>query len=394
MHALDDLLPAAGEMVAGAIDDMRRRRQPVPYGRVMDASEFQPVRYALCWEDADILLDALDVRPGDTCVSIASAGDNTLALLTRAPGRVIALDTNLSQLACLELRVAAYRALTHGELLELIGAVPSTRRRNLYDRCRPLLGQHARRFWDAHPEEIIAGIGTAGRFERYLALFRERVLPLVHGHGTVMRLLRGGAFAERAAFYRMQWDTWRWRLLFRLFFSRTVMSRLGRDPAFFAQAEGSVAEHLLARTRYALTELDPAANPYVQWILTGRYATALPAALRPEHFETIRANLDRLEWRLCSLEDYLAAAPAHSVDRFNLSDVFEYMAPDHAARVYAELARVGRPGGRLTYWNMLVPRARPAELMNQLRPLPELAARLYKADKAFFYRAFVVEEVV
>lgn len=362
-------------------------------GRAARASEFQQIRYGQCWEDADILLDALEVRPGDTCLSIASAGDNTLALLTRAPGRVIALDMNPSQLACLELRVAAYRALAHGELLELIGATPSARRRDLYARCRPLLGDDTRRFWDARPSAISAGIGTAGRFERYLALFRERVLPLVHSRADVRDLLRGGADAERATFYRARWDTWRWRLLFRLFFSRAVMSRMGRDPAFFAHVRGGVAEHLLARTRYALTELDPTANPYVQWILTGRYTTALPYALRPEHFETIRANLDRLEWRCCSLEAYLAAAPAKSVDRFNLSDVFEYMALDHAARVFAELARVGRSDGRLVYWNMLVPRARPAHLAGQLRPLAELAERLHHADKAFFYRTLVVEEV-
>ena len=69
------------------------------------------VRYAQCWEDADILLAALDLRPGARCLSIASAGDNTLALLTCAPSRVVALDLSAPQLACLELRVSAFRRL-------------------------------------------------------------------------------------------------------------------------------------------------------------------------------------------------------------------------------------------------------------------------------------------
>jgi len=73
------------------------------------ASPFTILRYAQCWEDADILVDGLDVQPGDTCLSIASAGDNTLSLLTRAPARVIAIDLNPTQIAALELRVAAYR---------------------------------------------------------------------------------------------------------------------------------------------------------------------------------------------------------------------------------------------------------------------------------------------
>src|SRR5205823_11020628 len=96
--------------------------------------------------------------------------------------------------------------------------------------------------------------------------------------------------------YERQWNTWRWRLLFRVFFSRFVMGRFGRDPSFFSYVEGSVSDRILERARYAVTELDPAANPYLQWIMTGRHTTALPFALRPENFEAIRANLDRLEW--------------------------------------------------------------------------------------------------
>ena len=87
---------------------------------VAGKADFSAVRYAQCWEDADVLLAALDVRPGQTCVSIASAGDNALALLSRGPARVVALDLSPAQLACVELRVAAYRELQHGELLELI----------------------------------------------------------------------------------------------------------------------------------------------------------------------------------------------------------------------------------------------------------------------------------
>src|SRR5205807_1324233 len=183
-------------------------------------ADFGHIRYAQCWEDADVLLQALDVRPGQVCVSIASAGDNALALLSRAPGRVIALDLSPAQLACLELRVAAYRELSHPELLKLIGSTPSTRRPDLYRRCRPLLSAAVREFWDGHLREIAVGIGGAGKFERYFALFRRRVLPLVHVRHSVDALVRGGTRTQRLAFYNRQWDTCRWRLLFRVFFSR------------------------------------------------------------------------------------------------------------------------------------------------------------------------------
>jgi S-adenosylmethionine-diacylglycerol 3-amino-3-carboxypropyl transferase len=361
---------------------------------VATKTKLATVRYAQCWEDADILLSALDIQPGQTCLSIASAGDNALAMLSKSPARVIAIDLNPAQLACLELRVAAYRELSHPELLELIGSMPSDQRPQLYRRCRSHLSPNVRHFWDARPADIDLGMGRSGKFERYFALFRQKVLPLIHSPASVARMVSGGSPERRREFYESSWDTWRWRLLFRLFFSRALMGRLGRDPRFFDYVEGGVAERILARTRYAATALDPAENPYMQWILTGHHATALPYALRPENFDLIRSNLDRLEWHCQSLEAFLASYCGRPIDRYNLSDIFEYMSTENYHRLLRHLVQAARRGSRLAYWNMLVPRSRPAGMADQLRPLTGLAADLFLADKAFFYSNFVVEEVI
>lgn len=376
---------------------IRERRSPDWASSIADLPApggEQVIRYAQCWEDADTLLAGLDVRPGDKCLSIASAGDNSLALLTKNPGRVVALDRNPAQLACLELRAAAYRSLCHEELLELIGSRPSARRAALYQRCRPALGPWSRGFWDSRGAIVARGIGSGGRLEQYFELFRTRILPLVHGRSRVERMLAGGTREERQAFYQRKWNTWRWRAVFRVFFSRFAMSRLGRDPAFFEFAEGGVAERFLARARDALIELDPADNPYLQWIAAGEHRTALPLALRPEHFETIRANLGCLELHCGTLEDFVAAQHDDALDRYNLSDVFEYMSAERAESLLAEIARVGRPAGRLVYWNTLVPRSRPESLAHRLRPLDEVAAALHRQERAFFYSRLVVEEIV
>lgn len=355
-------------------------------------ADFSAIRYAQVWEDADVLAQALQPLENQTCLSIASAGDNALALLRFSPAKVVAVDLSHSQLACVELRVAAYRALEHPELLELIGSRPSARRLALYRRCRKLLPANASAFWDAHEAEIERGIGSAGKFERYFKLFRTRILPLVHSRRRVNQLLAGGNVQQREEFYARHWDTLRWRLLFKMFFSRFVMGRFGRDPAFFRYVEGSVAERILSRTRYALTALDPAANPYLQWILTGTHTTALPFALRPENFERIRQNLDRLELAHGSIEQYLDSGARF--DRFNLSDIFEYMSPENYRKLLEHLIAASRPGARLVYWNMLAPRARPEELASRLRPLDALASKLFAQDKAWFYSRLVVEEVI
>ena len=53
-------------------------------------ARFDRIRYAQVWEDADVLAAALKIGPGDTVVSIASAGDNAIALLTQGAERIIA----------------------------------------------------------------------------------------------------------------------------------------------------------------------------------------------------------------------------------------------------------------------------------------------------------------
>lgn len=363
-------------------------------------ADFSRIRYAQVWEDADILVEALDVRPTDTVVSISSAGDNALALLGAGAERVVALDLNPSQLACLELRVAAYRELSHAELLVLMGSRAGTEetRAALYARCRGRLSPAVRAFWDGQPESVAGGIGAPGKFENYFRLFRTRVLPLVHGRKTVEALLRGGTPAERERFYEERWNTWRWRLLFKVFFSRFMMGRLGRDPAFFKYVEGSVADRILGRTRHALVALNPAENPYLHWILTGTHGEALPWALRAENFERIKSRLDRLEWHELTLEAFLererVAGAAKRVLKFNLSDIFEYMSEENTAAILASLAEASAPGGLLAYWNMLAPRRRPESLAARLQPREDVAGRLFAQDKAFFYSAFIVEEVV
>jgi S-adenosylmethionine-diacylglycerol 3-amino-3-carboxypropyl transferase len=354
-------------------------------------ADFSAIRYAQCWEDADILVEALDPGPGKRCLSIASAGDNTLALLACNPEYVLAIDLSSAQLACLELRVAAYRALQHDELLALIGSTASQNRMKLYRGCRKHLSPQAAKFWDERSRFVEQGIGGCGKFEQYFRLFRTTILPLIHTRQCAKALLEARSRTERIAFYEREWKNWRWQALFRIFFSRQVMGALGRDPEFFRYVEGSVSDRILARAHYALTELEPAKNPYIWWILTGRHGDSLPFALREENFESIRRNLDRLELRQAALED--VAEQDEPFDCFNLSDIFEYMSEQNYEEQLRQIVAMARSGARLAYWNMLAPRRRPEALANDLDELADLSVRLFARDKAFFYSDFVVERV-
>jgi S-adenosylmethionine-diacylglycerol 3-amino-3-carboxypropyl transferase len=362
--------------------------------KIAEKANFARIRYAQCWEDADVLVEAMEVQPTDTCLSIASAGDNALALVGAGAKRVIAVDLSPAQIACLELRVAAIRSLTYTQFLELLGQNPCADRRTHYRRCRSNLSAASRQFWDGNPALIDQGIAQGGKFERYLRAFRRFVLPLVHQSRTVSKLFEIESEEDRRIFYEERWNNRRWNFLCRMFFGRVSLGRLGRDPSFMKYADEPVWESLQRRIPNAFVVQRPADNPYLQWILEGRFVSALPYAWRAENFEKIRANIDSLEWRCDSIEQVLSELPQGSLNGCNLSDIFEYMSQADYEHLLNEFVRVGAPGCRLVYWNVVAERRCPETLSHAVKPLRTLASNLHQQDKAFFYRNFVVEEIL
>ncbi len=362
---------------------------------IQSRAEFTIIRYAQCWEDSQLLTKGL-APAGKHCLSIGSAGDNSFALLAAGAASVTTVEMNPAQIACIELRKAAYQTLDHPAFLELLGSRPSTRRTELYNACRDLLPPDASSFWDARSTEIAIGIAATGKFERYFEKFRTLVLPLAHPRQRVLSLLETRSREERESFFETQWNNRRWKGIFQLFFSRRVMGALGRDPEFFKYVKGSVANRILARTRHALVELNPAENPYLHWILTGTHGETLPEALQEQNFEKIRSAIaaGRMHIHHAPLEDLLAQDTARSYDAFNLSDIFEYMDEANTEELLHKIHTASSPGAVLAYWNMLAPRSRPESMSQKLKPLTKMSEDLFQQDRAFFYSRFILEEVV
>jgi len=352
-------------------------------------ARFDAIRYARAWEDADVLLGAMQPQAGQRFLSICAAGDNVLALLLLDPKEIVAADLSPAQIACLRLRVAAFRSLSHEEFLELIGVRSSVQRPDLLKRVLRDCDPETQAFWRALQFDVVQfGAGNIGKFENYFRLFRRYILPLIHSQRTIESVLVARDKNVREVFFEKCWNNRRWKLATSLFFSKTVMGWLGRDPAFFDHVEGSAGAHVRRKVRFAAVDQDPSENPYMRHILTGTNNEALPTAWRPENYETIAARVDRVT---------LIQGPVDQVDKgpfdgFNLSDIFEYMSEAETAEVYGRLLERANPGARFVYWNMMAPRSAPAVFADRVRRLPELEARMKQIDKAFFYADLIVEE--
>lgn len=353
------------------------------------------VRYSNCWEDAAVLLKAMNVRRGGRYLSVASAGDNTLSILTQNPSLVLAVDISPAQIACLELRVVVFKNLSYDRLLQFLGIHDSPDRVGTYLRVRGLLSGESRQFWDRNRKAIQQGIIHAGKVESYFRAFRKWILPFILNRRECKDLLKEKSRAERVDFYRRKVNSWRWRMFCRVFFGPAVMAHLdlGRKSQFYRSLNVDIADYAMKRTEHAMTALPTHDNPYLEYIIEGNYRKTLPFYLLRDNYDKIRGNLSKLKILRGSLAEVLQSNGTMRFDGFNLSDIFEQMNEAEYVKALELILGCSEKGARLVYWNNLVRRTPGPFLRDHLRSLAEVARDLFLENRAFFYSSLVVEEV-
>lgn len=356
---------------------------------ISQRASFDFIRYANVWEDADLLVEALASAQGGKILSIASAGDNAFALLTLQPELLVAVDLNPVQLALVELKKAAIAELSREECIAFLGFSESGTRWEVYNKIKNRMDVRWQGFFDNKEEEIRKGIIHAGKFERYFRIFAKNMMPLIHSKKTIYTLFEMKSGEEQERFYHEKWNTWRWRLLFKLFFSKLVMGRLGRDPEFLNEVKVPVSEFIFKKAERHLMSIGCQQNQMLRYQLTASFGDLLPMYLREENYEKVRAGLGAVH----VMEGYAEAAiqPYGKMDGMNLSNIFEYMPSDIFKKSVEGLSNGLNPGGRLCYWNLMVPR-KCARVNDQLTHLSEMSVTLAKRDKGFFYQGIVVDE--
>ncbi|KPA14012.1 S-adenosylmethionine:diacylglycerol 3-amino-3-carboxypropyl transferase [Candidatus Magnetomorum sp. HK-1] len=355
--------------------------------QIEENARFDFIRYANCWEDADILLRALSIKPGEKCLSICSAGDNSLSMLVHKPEIVIAIDLNPSQLACLELRKAAFKELEYEDMLEFLGVYQNSNRTKTYELIKSNLSNNSREFWDENITKIENGVIYEGKFENYFRIFNRYLIPLMHRKKTLEKLVSIKSIEEQIHFYDKKWNNINWRMLFKIFFGRYTMGRLGRDPEFFKYVEDDVASSILKRTKHAFTLIPTYSNPYLNFIMTGKFKPhALPFYLRKENFITIKENINHIKPVLGNIKSCMK--DDIKFDAFNLSDIFEYMNMSEFREELSNIISLATKNARIAYWNMLSDRIIPDDIPITIDS--ELSERLFYQDKAWFYKRFIV----
>lgn len=359
--------------------------------RLTDKVSFDFIRYANCWEDGEILVKGLNPDPGSKILSIGSAGDNCFSLLTTKPSLVVASDINNIQLYLIELKKAGIQSLSYTEFLCFIGFKEEKESRTLiFNRLKPLISKEAKEYWQRNLSQIEQGIIYQGKFEKYLLFFNRKILPWIHSIERKKELIALKSESAQRSFYHTNWDTWKWRLLFKLFFNRYVLGKYGRDPEFMKEVKISVNQYILQKTAAHLSSAEVQHNFMFHFMLMGDFGNELPHYLNPANYNLIQQNIEKLQIYSGFAEE------AHTIfgtfNYMNLSNIFEYMDQNQFAESAKKLVDAIDKNGRIAYWNLMVPRKVSSLCNEQMIFLSELSDELTHIDKGFFYNRFIVEE--
>lgn len=355
------------------------------------------IRYSRVWEDQNVLNAALQIGPDDDVLSVSSAGDNVLSLLLAGPRSIVAVDFNPAQNALLELHLAAIRLLSHDEYIRILGVIPGTDRMELYDRIRDQMPNYAANFWDANTALIDTGIVSLGRLDLYFRLFKDLHLIKIHPVELSEKLFEFDDLAEQNQWFLANYATDELREVVEWYFGREMLEKRGRSEVQMTFVDmDEVGRHFWDRFVHTCATSLLKDNFYARLIMLGEYGDLSrgPAHLRPKNFDRLQASIERIRVETTDIASLVSAEPKGRFSKANLSDLFEYLPEKTTEETLRLLSAQFRTGGRIAWWELLVPRPRPATLSHLFRSDSELARKLWQNDRVWFYRGFHIEEII
>jgi len=368
---------------------------------------FRGLVYTQIWEDPEVDLEALALRPDSHVVTIASGGCNVLSYLTADPGRITALDLSVAHVALNRLKLMAASRLPSWEAFyRFFGSADAEANIAAYERLiAPYLDAPSRHYWEGRSlqqwgRQRISIFARNAYRHGVLGRFIGLTHAIARAYGVDLReLLSAHTLEEQRQFFEtamaplfdkraVRWAT----------ANRLSLYGLGIPPAQYeALAGGTDMRHVLRARLERLACGFSLDDNYFAWQAFGRsYAGnasgPLPPYLRREHFDVVRARTHRVEVMNRSITEYLAGCPDTSRDRYVLLDAQDWMTDAQLDALWTEITRTARPGARVIFRTAAEPSLLPGRLAPQLldrwRYEAETSHALTQRDRSAIYGGF------
>lgn len=366
--------------------------------------------YNTCWEDPRCDRNLLEINQNSRIVMLTSAGCNALDYLLDQPAVVHAVDVNPRQNALLELKTTLFRAGDHQDLLAFFETGAFAEARDYYcDLLRPLMPTPwAQRYWEAHIGAYFSPKGIRKTF--YWRGSSGTVAWAVHHwlksrpelHGIIRNMFNSDTLAEQQVWYE-QFEPRFMNGFFSWFLERhAVQSMLGVPKSQQQLARLNYPDGMAGYVRSCLkrvfTSIPARDNYFWQLYFFGRYQPdSMPNYLRPEYFQTIRAQANRIATHTMTLSDFLQTNPGQYT-HFVLLDHQDWLAAHNFPALEQEWRLIfanAAPGARILMRSASpVPDFLPAWVPERLRFDEAAAARSLATDRVGTYAGTFFAQII
>lgn len=340
------------------------------------------------WEDPECDHRALNIRPGETVMAITSGGCNVLGFLQFNPGAVYSVDINPAQAYLLELKMAGIRHLAFHEFQQFTGLTPCDDREVMHYKILEKMSSPSRAFWKEQNRILQEGFIMNGRYDRFVT-FAGKFLKLLQGSRRIQGLMQPKSPEEQHRFYDEVWNTRRYKMIYSLLFNKHVLARKGLSADYFHFDDGSssFAESFYRRAQNAFRDLPVEGNYFLSLYVTGKYAnpSEIPDYMKEKVFHKIRPNLDKVYIKVGEAQNWLDEMPDESIDCFALSNICELMSEAETERLFTSVYRTAKPGARVIFRNLMIPREVPESLREKILKREDLSEELRMSDRSFVY---------
>lgn len=340
------------------------------------------------WEDPAIDEKALNLNKGDTIFTITSGGCNTLGFLRFDPAAVYCVDINPAQNHLMELKKAAFKESDHETIIGFFGLNKCNDRQAIYKILKNNLSPQALTFWNANSNIINDGIIMNGRYERFVKL-AGKLLRLLQGNKKVKTFFTLQSTDEQKSFYHEKWDNKRWRWIFKTMFNKKRLAKKGlvSDYFHFDDGSSSFSESFYKRASHVMKDIPVQSNYFIALYFLGHYLNNenIPEYLKPENFNSIKENIDKVFQVSADSKYWLEQQSENMFDAFALSNICELMDDKDTHKLFSEVIRTAKPGARIIFRNLMIPREVPEDLQPIIVKNDDLSKELQLADRSFVY---------
>jgi len=349
--------------------------------------------FAQVREDPRLEIEALRASQGGRHVVVGSGGCTALSLLAAGADEVVAVDTNSSQNHIIELKVAAASILDFPDSVGFLGGYEMTApdRFRRYAALRGQLSPAAAAYWDSRRVAIEGGVVRSGVSEKFIGLLAGLVRATVHPRRRIERLLACTTLEDQSQLYDEEWNSVRWRALFRVLLNRWTLKRT-YEPGFFTHVENSsFSSHFHGLFERTIREVPVASNYFLHQMLTGSYPRYVADGV-PPYLDRVAepGAFSGLELVDGSYQRFLVSCEDSSVDGLALSNICEWLPPAEIESLFASAVRVAKPGARIVFRNFVGHTVMPAWLRDVIVEDEAAGAAAIRRDRSCVQARIVI----